>query len=100
MRCRATFALIDMSCHQQLTQMLQSFALDNLHHKPILVGENKGSAQNRSRFWTCTLPCNFCLDSSVIPSAVHADAATLWRRVTTPLMLTENLLHYPSPAVV
>ena len=28
----------------------------------ILVGENKGSAQNRSRFWTCALPCDFCLD--------------------------------------
>ena len=28
----------------------------------ILVGENKGSAQNRSKFWTCALPCDFCLD--------------------------------------
>ena len=53
-----------------------SFALDNLDHKVILVGENKGSAQNRSRFWTWALPCNFCLDSPVMPSAVHVDAAT------------------------
>ena len=62
MRCRATFALIDLSCHQQSTPMLQSFALDNLDHKAIIVGKNKGSAQSRSRFWTCALPCDFCLD--------------------------------------
>ena len=56
MRCRATFALIHLSCHQQFK--------DNLDHGAILVGEKKGSAQNRSRFWICALKCHFCLDIS------------------------------------
>ena len=66
-RCRATFAWIHLSRHQQLK--------DNRDHGAILVGEKMGSAQSRSRFWTCALPCDFCLDSPVMPSAVNTDAA-------------------------
>ena len=44
------FCLEYLPCHQQSTPMLQAFALDNLDHKAIFFGENKGSAQNRS-FW-------------------------------------------------
>ena len=49
--------------------------IDNLYHNmtslQILVGKNKGSAQNRSRFCTWTLPCHPCRDSSVMPSAIN-----------------------------
>ena len=76
-RCRATFTLIHLSCHQPLTPMLQPFALDNLDHKAILVGEKKGSEKKGSaQNWTCALKCHFCLDSPIMPSAVRTDAAT------------------------
>ena len=65
--CHANFASTDLEI---------ALALENLDHKmtslQVLVGKNQGSAQNRSRFCTWTLPCQPFHDSSVMPSAINA----------------------------